>query len=73
MIAYSVNIPENRQIFFQEFLEMIGTKYETLVQKNDFFLSAEQKRILDSQDDIPLSDYALAEDFIKDLRKEYAL
>jgi len=72
MIAYSVNVPEYRKLFFQEFLETIGAKYEE-VQEKEFCLSTQQKHILDSQDNIPLSEYVLADDFIKELKQEYAL
>jgi hypothetical protein len=42
-----------------------------MYEKNGFSLNSEQKYILDSQDEMPLDKYIPAEDFIKNLRKEY--
>lgn len=72
MISSGIDISDDRQSFFQESLEIIGAKYEKkMYEKNGFSLNSEQKYILDSQDEMPLDKYIPAEDFIKNLRKEY--
>ncbi|MDR1877334.1 MAG: hypothetical protein LBQ84_06885 [Flavobacteriaceae bacterium] len=41
--------------------------------KEPFKLSDEQKKILDSQDNLPLSEYQDNDEFIAELKKEYGL
>ena len=43
MTTYNVSIPDNKDSFFREFLELIGAKYEK--KQDTFELSDEQKMI----------------------------
>ncbi len=72
MTTFNVSIPDNKISFFQEFLDMIGARYEK-TDDNGFVLSEEQKKILDSQDDVPLSEYQDNDEFLDELKKEYGL
>lgn len=72
MTTFNVSIPDNKTSFFQEFLDMIGAQYEK-TDDNGFVLSEEQKKILDSQDDVPLSEYQDDDEFLDELKKEYGL
>ncbi|WP_447951800.1 hypothetical protein [Chryseobacterium koreense] len=72
MTAFNVSIPDNKISFFQEFLDMIGARYEK-TEDYDFVLSDEQKKILDSQEDLPLSEYQDSDEFLEELKKEYGL
>lgn len=47
MITYNVVIPESKQQFFQEFLELIGANFEKSNQ--DFYITDQQKKILDDR------------------------
>ena len=71
MTTYNVSIPDNKDSFFREFLELIGAKYDKT--QDTFELSDEQKKILDSQDDFSLSDYEDNDSFIAELKKEYGV
>lgn len=71
MTTYNVSIPDNKDSFFREFLELIGAKYEK--KQDTFELSDEQKMILDNQDDFLLSDYEDNESFVAELKKEYGV
>jgi len=53
MITYNVSIPENKQSFFQEFLDMIGADYEKKL--DDFKLSKEHKEMLDQEENCPFT------------------
>jgi hypothetical protein len=71
MITYNVLIPDNKQQFFQEFLELIGADYE----KNnlDFFISNEQKKILDERLKEDKTNFISARESLNQLRKKYGL
>ncbi len=71
MTTYNVSIPDNKDSFFREFLELIGAKYEK--KQDTFELSDEQKMILDNQDNLPLSEYQDNNEFVAELKKEYGL
>lgn len=72
MTTYNVSIPDNKNSFFLEFLELIGAQYTK--EKDDFFeLSEEQKKILESQDNLEISEYENSDEFLNKLRKEYGL
>lgn len=71
MTAFNVSIPDNKISFFQEFLDMIGARYEKT--EDNIVLSDEQKRILDKQEDLPLSEYQDSDEFLEELKKEYGL
>lgn len=72
MISYNVSIPENKELFFQEFLEMIGAQYKK-EEEIDFELTQEQKQILLQQENISLDQCINAEDFYKEMKKKYDL
>ena len=71
MISYNVSIPENKQSFFQEFLEMIGVDYQK--ESDDLKLTKEQKQILLQQENISIDDCKDANDFYKEVKKKYDL
>lgn len=72
MTTFNVSIPDNKISFFLEFLELIGAQYKK--EKEDIFvLSEQQKKILDSQENLMLSEYQDNDEFIKELKKEYGL
>lgn len=72
MTTYNVSIPDNKNAFFLEFLELIGAQYE---KEPDFVfeLSDEQKKILDSQRELPLSDFQDNDEFLSELKKEHGV
>lgn len=72
MISYNVSIPENKELFFQEFLEMIGAQYKK-EEEIDFELTQEQKQNLLQQENISLDQCINAEDFYKEMKKKYDL
>ena len=72
MTTYYVSIPEDKTSFFQEFLDMIGARYEK-TEDDGFTLSDEQKKILTDQDNISLDECTDAEDFYNELKKKYEL
>lgn len=72
MITYNVSIPEDKQSFFQEFLELIGAQYKK-EDEIDFELTQEQKQILLQQENISLDQCMDAEDFYKEMKKKYDL
>lgn len=72
MIAYHVTIPDTKQYFFQEFLEIIGANYEKK-ESESFILSFEQKKILDEQEHLNPSDFQDADEFLSELKKKYGL
>ena len=71
MISYNVSIPENKQEFFQEFLELIGANYEK--NKDDFSISKEQKKILDERLKEDKSNFVSARESLSQLRTKYGL
>lgn len=71
MITYNVSIPENKQSFFQEFLDMIGADYEK--KSDDFKLTKEQKKILDQRLKQDKKSFVSAKDALNQVRKKYEL
>jgi hypothetical protein len=71
MITYNVLIPENKQQFFQEFLELIGANYEK--NNQDFFISNEQKKILDQRLKEDKTNFISARESLSQLRKKHGL
>jgi len=71
MTTYNVSIPDNKDSFFREFLELIGAKYEK--KQDTFELSEGQRKVLDDQDDFSLSDYEDNESFVAELKREYGI
>lgn len=71
MISYNVSIPENKQEFFQEFLELIGANYEK--NKDDFSISNEQKKILDERLKEDKTNFVSARESLSQLRTKYGL
>ncbi|MFC0343964.1 hypothetical protein [Epilithonimonas hispanica] len=71
MISYNVTIPDEKQSFFQEFLEIIGADYEK--KQNDFQLSSEQKKILDERLKSDKKDFVPAREALNKLRQKYEL
>ncbi len=72
MVSYKVNVPENKQSFFQEFLEMIGAEYEKN-QNADFELSDSQKETLDVRLKADKKEFVSARESLEKLRKNYEL
>ncbi|WP_395060356.1 hypothetical protein [Flavobacterium sp.] len=71
MITYNVVIPENKQQFFQEFLELIGANFEK--NNQDFFITDEQKKILDERLKEDKSSFISARESLSQLRGKYGL
>ena len=69
MISYNVSIPDEKQSFFQEFLEIIGADYEK--KQDDFELSTEQKKILDERLKSEKKDFVPARETLNKLRQKY--
>lgn len=72
MTTYNVSIPDDKNSFFLEFLELIGAQYQK-EKDNAFELSEEQKKILDDQNDLEMSDFQDNDEFVAELKKEYGL
>lgn len=72
MVSYKVNVPENKQSFFQEFLEMIGAEYEKN-QDQEFELSDAQIKILDERLESDKNEFVSARESLEKLRKTYGL
>ncbi|MGB6093946.1 MAG: hypothetical protein WBF83_09320 [Moheibacter sp.] len=72
MIFYNVSIPESKESFFQEFLELIGAQYKK-EDEIDFLLTDEQKKVLLDQENISLDDCKDADDFYEEMKKKYDL
>lgn len=53
--------------------EKIKKQYPDIDAENTFELSDKQKKILDSQNDLPLSEYQDNDEFLVELKKEYGL
>lgn len=71
MISFNVNIPDNKQHFFVEFLELIGAKYEK--KQEDFILTEEQKKLLDERLNEPKDSFVPAREQLSKVRKKYGL
>ena len=71
MISYNVSIPEEKQSFFQEFLEIIGADYEK--KQDDFKLSNVQKKVLDERLKSEKKDFVPAREALNKLRQKYEL
>jgi hypothetical protein len=71
MITYNVVIPENKQQFFQEFLELIGADFEKSNQ--DFYITDQQKEILDERLKEDKSSFISARESLSELRGKYDL
>jgi hypothetical protein len=71
MITYNVLIPDNKQQFFQEFLELIGANYEK--DNQAFFISNEQKKILDQRLKEDKTNFISARESLSQLRKKHGL
>lgn len=71
MISYNVSIPDEKQSFFQEFLEIIGADYEK--KQDDFELSEEQKKTLDERLKSDKKDFVPAREALNKLRQKYEL
>ena len=71
MISYNVSIPDEKQSFFQEFLEIIGADYEK--KQDDFELSEEQKKTLDERLKSEKKDFVPAREALNKLRQKYEL
>jgi hypothetical protein len=71
MITYNVVIPENKQQFFQEFLELIGANFEKSNQ--DFYITDQQKEILDERLKEDKSSFISARESLSQLRGKYGL
>lgn len=72
MTTYNVSIPDGKNSFFLEFLELIGAQYKK-EDEIDFQLTDEQKKILLDQENISLDDCKDADDFYKEMKKKYDL
>ena len=71
MISYNVSIPDEKQSFFQEFLESIGADYEK--KQDNFQLSEEQKKVLDERLKSEKKDFVPARETLNKLRQKYEL
>lgn len=71
MITYNVLIPDNKQQFFQEFLELIGANYEK--NNEEFFISDEQKKILDERLKEDKTNFVSAREALSQLRKKHGV
>jgi hypothetical protein len=71
MATYSVIIPDNKQVFFQEFLDIIGANYE----KNDveYQLSDEHKNILDQRLKESKTSFISAREALSQIRTKHGL
>lgn len=71
MITYNVAIPDNKQQFFQEFLELIGANYEK--NNQNYFITDEQKKILDQRLKEDKTSFISARESLSQLREKYGL
>ncbi|MDQ5929933.1 MAG: hypothetical protein QG594_1715 [Bacteroidota bacterium] len=71
MISYNVSIPDNKQQFFQEFLELIGADYEK--NNQDFSINNEQKKILDERLKEDKTNFISARESLSQLRIKHGL
>ncbi|CAM4038150.1 hypothetical protein FLBR109950_13945 [Flavobacterium branchiophilum] len=71
MILYNVAIPDNKQQFFQEFLELIGANYEK--ENQNFFITDQQKNILEERLKEDKTSFISARESLSQLREKYDL
>lgn len=71
MISYHVIIPDDKDIIFQEFLDIIGADYSE--QITDFNLTLEQQDILEHRVAEPSTSYVPINDALENLYKKYGL
>jgi hypothetical protein len=71
MITYNVTVPDNKEEFFQEFLDLIGASYNK--ENEDFFLTDDQKKILDERLREDKSSFISARESLSQLRTKYGL
>lgn len=72
MTTYNVSVPDNKNAFFLEILEMIGANYE----KNDdgvVVLSEQHKKILEERLKADKKDFIPARKAMSQLREKYGL
>ncbi|HBR12106.1 MAG TPA: hypothetical protein DD740_07845 [Chryseobacterium sp.] len=72
MTTYNVSVPDNKNAFFLEILEMIGANYE----KNDdgvVELSEQHKKILEERLKADKKDFIPARKAMSQLREKYGL
>jgi hypothetical protein len=71
MISYNVAISDNKQAFFQEFLNLIGAKFE--LKNQEVLLTDEQKEILEERLKIDKSNFVSARESLEILKEKYGL
>lgn len=71
MVSYKVFIPENKQSFFQEFLDIIGVDYEII--SDNFELSDSQKLMLDKRLKLDKNDFTSAQEALNEAREKYGI
>lgn len=72
MTTYNVSIPDSKNAFFLEFLELIGAEYNK-EDEMDFQLTEEQQQILLEQDNISVDECIDANDFFQEMKNKYDL
>lgn len=72
MKTYNVSIPDNKNAFFLEFLELIGAQYKK-EEEIDFKLTEEQKQQLLKQNEVSLEQCMDANEVYHQLKKKYDL
>ncbi len=71
MINYNVSVPENKEIAFQDFLEMIGADYEK--NTDELIISDELKKILDERLKEAQTTFIPARESLDEIREQYEL
>lgn len=71
MISFKVSIPDEKQCFFQKFLESSGAEYEK--KQDDFKLSEEEKKVLDDRLRSDRKDLVPIREALHKLREKYEL
>ena len=72
MTTYNVSIPDSKNAFFLEFLELIGAEYNK-EDEMDFQLTEEQQQILLEQGNISVDECIAANDFFQEMKNKYDL
>ncbi len=72
MTTYNVSIPDSKNAFFLEFLELIGAEYNK-EDEMDFQLTEEQQQILLEQGNISVDECIDANDFFQEMKNKYDL
>jgi len=72
MVSYKVDVPESKESFFQEFLEMIGAAYEKN-HSQQFELSDAHIKTLDERLESDKGEFVSARESLEKLRKTYGL